>query len=195
MGQALLMFVIRNWIDKKNENDYKPSETHFSQRSLISTSVFIKSLKLHMNFINLKMRKLAQKGYVLPQFIFNLSELPWRYSNKESAYHCRRFRFDPWVWKIPWRRKWHSSILAWKIPRTEEPGGLQSMVGYSLVGKQWDTTGWLSTHAHTLVEFSTLCKMPQEEKVVGLHQKVRENHSDWSPGRVGSTCSYIYGMD
>ena len=22
----------------------------------------------------------------------------------------------------------HSSILAWKIPRTEEPGGLQSMV-------------------------------------------------------------------
>ena len=141
MGQALLMFVIRNWIDKKNENDYKPSETHFSQRSLISTSVFIKSLKLHMNFINLKMRKLAQKGYVLPQFIFNLSELPWRYSNKESAYHCRRFRFDPWVWKIPWRRKWHSSILAWEIPWTEEPGGLQSM-GSQRVG--------MAEHAHTV---------------------------------------------
>ena len=31
--------------------------------------------------------------------------------------------------KIPWRRKWptHSSILAWKIPWTHEPGGLQSM--------------------------------------------------------------------
>ena len=29
----------------------------------------------------------------------------------------------------PWRRKWHphSSVLAWRIPRTEEPGGLQSM--------------------------------------------------------------------
>ena len=28
-----------------------------------------------------------------------------------------------------WRRKWqpHSSALAWKIPGTEEPGGLQSM--------------------------------------------------------------------
>ena len=62
MGQAVLTFVIRNLIDKKYKNDYKPSETHFSQRSLISTSVFIKSLKLHMNFINLKMRKLAQKG-------------------------------------------------------------------------------------------------------------------------------------
>ena len=34
----------------------------------------------------------------------------------------------------------HSSILAWKIPQTEEPNGLQSMgsqrVGYNLVTKQ-----------------------------------------------------------
>ena len=34
----------------------------------------------------------------------------------------------------------HSSILAWKIPRAEEPGGLQSMgpqrVGYDLASKQ-----------------------------------------------------------
>ena len=35
--------------------------------------------------------------------------------------------FDPWVRKIPWRRKHHTSILAWKIPRAEEPGRLQSM--------------------------------------------------------------------
>ena len=28
----------------------------------------------------------------------------------------------------PWRRKWQlSSILAWEIPWTEEPGGLQSL--------------------------------------------------------------------
>ena len=26
-----------------------------------------------------------------------------------------------------WRRRWHPSILAWKIPWTEEPGRLQSM--------------------------------------------------------------------
>ena len=34
--------------------------------------------------------------------------------------------FDPWVGKIPWRRgtTTHSSILAWKIPWTEEPGEL-----------------------------------------------------------------------
>ena len=31
------------------------------------------------------------------------------------------------IGKIPWGRKWQPSILAWKIPWTEEPGGLQSM--------------------------------------------------------------------
>ena len=46
---------------------------------------------------------------------------------KESACQCRSRGFDPWVRKIPWRRKWHhSSILAWRIPWTEEPGRLQS---------------------------------------------------------------------
>jgi len=29
----------------------------------------------------------------------------WR-SGKESACQCRRCGFDPWVGKIPWRRKW-----------------------------------------------------------------------------------------
>ena len=32
----------------------------------------------------------------------------------------------------------HSSILAWRIPRTQEPGGLQSW-GH----KESDTTEWL----------------------------------------------------
>ena len=32
--------------------------------------------------------------------------LPLWLSGKESAYHCRRLRFDLWVGKIPWRRKW-----------------------------------------------------------------------------------------
>ena len=59
--------------------------------------------------------------------------------------------FNPWVGKIPWRRKWQSApvFLAWKIPRTEEPGGLVLGVPGS------DTTEHLSvcvrvhTHANT----------------------------------------------
>ena len=47
---------------------------------------------------------------------------------KESACQFKRPRFDPWVGKMPGRGNGtHSSILAWKVPWTEEPGGLQSM--------------------------------------------------------------------
>ena len=57
----------------------------------------------------------------------------------------KRCGFDPWVGKIPWRRNWqtHSSILAWRITWTEEPGQLQ------FIGRQ--RVSWLkglSTQAH-----------------------------------------------
>ena len=50
--------------------------------------------------------------------------LPLSLSGKESSFQCRRHRFreDPLEKKMAT----HSSILAWKIPWTEEPGGLQS---------------------------------------------------------------------
>ena len=32
--------------------------------------------------------------------------LPRWCSGKESAFQCRRFTFNPWLRKIPWRRKW-----------------------------------------------------------------------------------------
>ena len=49
-------------------------------------------------------------------------------------------RFKPWVGKIPLEKEMaiHSSILAWKIPWTEEPGRLQSM-GSQRVGHDWAT--------------------------------------------------------
>ena len=52
---------------------------------------------------------------------------PWWLSGKEPACQCRRRGFDPWVGKIPCRRKWQPArFLAWKIPWTEVPGRLQS---------------------------------------------------------------------
>ena len=58
--------------------------------------------------------------------------LPKHSSGKESVCQCRRqkrLRFDSSVRKILWRKEMttSSSILAWKIPWTEEPSGLQSM--------------------------------------------------------------------
>ena len=61
---------------------------------------------------------------------------PWWLSGKEPACQCRRCRFDPWVGKIP-------SILAWRIPWTEEPGRLQFVesqrVGHARATKHVNT--------------------------------------------------------
>ena len=51
---------------------------------------------------------------------------------------------ETWVWSLDWEdpleegMATHSSILAWRIPWTEEPGGLQSM-GLQRVGHDWAT--------------------------------------------------------
>ena len=47
-------------------------------------------------------------------------------SGKESACQCRRCRFLGWEDPREKGMAAHSSILAWEIPWTEEPGGLQS---------------------------------------------------------------------
>ena len=70
-------------------------------------------------------------------FFFSNLPFPGGTSGKEPACQCKRqkrHRFDPWVGKIPWGRKWqntetHSSILAWRIPWTEEPGRLHNPWG------------------------------------------------------------------
>ena len=63
-------------------------------------------------------------------------------SGKESACQCRRHMRWVRVWSLgqddPLEKEMavHSSILAWKIPRTEEPDGLRSM-GWQRVGHDW----------------------------------------------------------
>ena len=61
--------------------------------------------------------------------------IPKWLGGKESTCQCRRLKFNLWVRKIPLEKEMatHSSILAWEIPWTEEPGRLQSM-GLQRVG-------------------------------------------------------------
>ena len=73
--------------------------------------------------------------------------LPRWDSGKESACQGRRHRrliFDPWVGKIPWRRKWQSMAVfsPGKVPRTEEPGRPQSMGSWRV------RQDWAQTHTH-----------------------------------------------
>ena len=65
-----------------------------------------------------------------------------------------KFEFLPWVGKTPWRRKWQStpvSVLAWRIPPTEEPGGLQS-TGSKRDGRSRATEHTDFLHVHLIKE-------------------------------------------
>ena len=65
-------------------------------------------------------------------------------SGKESAWQHRRLkrcRFNPWIGKIPWRRKWKPTPVF--LPGKFH--GQRSLEGYILWGhKEWDTTERLS---------------------------------------------------
>ena len=68
---------------------------------------------------------------------------------KEPTCQCRRYKrggFDPWVRKIPWRKKWHPTPIF--LPGVSQ--GKRSLVGYSLwshkrVGHDWNDLA--QTHA------------------------------------------------
>ena len=69
--------------------------------------------------------------------------LPRWLSGKESACQCRWMWFNSWVRKIPGEgTATHSSILAWRVPWTEEPGRLLSTglhrVRHDLVTDEWE---------------------------------------------------------
>ena len=83
---------------------------------------------------------------------------------KEPACHCGRYwghKFNPWVGKIPWSRKWQPAAVFLEIPWTEEPGGLQSMQSQRV------THDWVHTHTHTHVlelrHHDFICSLPSSQ--------------------------------
>ena len=75
-------------------------------------------------------------GFKNVSFIQKYTLMQWFprwHSSKESACQCRRHKrcgFDPWVRKIPWRRKWQPTTVF--LPG--EFNGQRSLVGYSQTG-------------------------------------------------------------
>ena len=72
--------------------------------------------------------------------------LPRWLNGKEFACQCRRqrrCRFDSWVGKIPWRRKWQLAPIFF-LENFMEPVGLKSM--------RWQRVGldWVTKHTHMI---------------------------------------------
>ena len=74
------------------------------------------------------------------------NQSPRWHSGKEHACQCRRckrHKFDPWIRKIPWRRKWQPIPVL--LPRKSH--GQRGLVGYSPWGhEESDMIRLLSTH-------------------------------------------------
>ena len=54
--------------------------------------------------------KLLIENYILKRGICSDGLRRWL-SGEESACRCRRCGFDPWMGKIPWRRKWQPTFV------------------------------------------------------------------------------------
>ena len=102
----------------------------------------------------LTMRGILHHHYLLPTRSLcggmNLYVLPLWLRGKESACQCRRGRFNPWVGKISWRRKWQPTPVF--LPGKSH--GWRSLGGYSPWGrKESDTTEGL--HFHCSINWGT----------------------------------------
>ena len=106
--------------------------------------------------------------------------------------------FDPWVGKILWRKVAHSSILAWRIPWTEEPGGLPSMGSQRVrhervqmaVVLEWSDSVYprLCVNSHTSIlesVVSTHVFLPHYRSVSGPGQKRFSAEHEGTTGYLG----------
>ena len=81
--------------------------------------------------------------YMVENICFIHSSLCLVIPNSSVCLQCGRPGFNPWVGKIPWRRKWQSTAVL--LP--EKSHGQRSLVGYSPWGlKESDTTERLHFH-------------------------------------------------
>ena len=102
-------------------------------------SLWITVIKMKLKHKDLWME--SHYDMVFYRIVFMTQQLNFKLPRYEKdCLQYRRPRFNPWVRKGLAEKGMatHSSILAWRIPWTEEPGGLQSM-GSQRVGGDWVT--------------------------------------------------------
>ena len=65
------------------------------------------------------------------------------------------------VWSLGWEDPWeedmatHSSIFAWRIPQTEEPGGLY-LIGLQRVGLNWSDLAHMHIQWKAVKQFKNM---------------------------------------
>ena len=104
--------------------------------------MFAKKKGRKTNFGGLKYNNVWIVYVIVLLFIQTLLGLPRALSSQEATCRYRRCRFDPWVGKIPWRRKYESTPVF--LPGKSR--GQRSLAGYSPWGhREADTTEQLNS--------------------------------------------------
>ena len=116
--------------------------------------------------------------------------LPRWFSGKESTCQCRRHRrsgFDPWVGKLPWRRKWQLILVL--FPRKFHRQ--MSLAGYSPWGpKELDMTEpyWAHTQLEKLKWIAPNFTLSHCNTVICtnvstslIHDPLHYCHCPWNP--------------
>ena len=120
---------------------------------------------------------------------------------------------ETWVWSLGWEdplekeMATHSSIIAWKISWTEEPGELQSM-GSQRVGHDWATNTYLLTYLGTNMGFpggsdgkESACNSGDLDLIPGLgrslekgmatHSRILAQRIPWAEDKYKQTGKFI----
>ena len=103
--------------------------------------------------------------------------LPWWLRGQSVCLQCRRSRFDPWVGKIPWRRKWQPSPVFLPVKSHGQRMWVQSLAWENALEKG------MATHSSILD-----WRIPWTEEPCGL-----QSMGSWKVGHdwAANTHKYI----
>ena len=116
--------------------------------------------------------------------------LPWWLRWLSVCLQCGRPGFDPWVGKIPWRRKWQSTpgLLPGKSH------GQRSLVGYSPWGrKELDTTERLhftSKEEVMYLQSIQIQKITQKDATF-IKQFGKRTPEEWGNKKARRGCTFL----
>ena len=88
---------------------YAHSSKTVTTIKVVNISIIFKSFLLPSTFFMLRSRELLSAKFSVYNAVLSPMGLPWWLSGRESSCQWRRHKFDPWVRKIPWRRKWQAT--------------------------------------------------------------------------------------
>ena len=110
--------------------------------------------------------------------------LHWWLSGKESACQNRRHGFDPWVGKIPWRKKWQPTPVF--LP--EKSQGQRNLAGYRPWGhKESDRTEQLIL-SHKITKYF----LPKNQEQTEILDYACWKYSPKSSVSFNSTCNLVF---